>query len=173
MIKKLNFLAKVVVILTVIAYSWQRISSGARPLGVVLADLYRMLVTQRHYSYDQKMQALRPEEYLLGQQIIKHTPPDAVIYFPPPQQVDPGLAIISYFVYPRRLIFLDPQKQLSTLGKNGELGSYLLLYNDFPDFPISTSKLIVFDSTHPQTFENITVTLPDPRFSGKKGIIRL
>ncbi|OGC91924.1 hypothetical protein A3D85_01100 [Candidatus Amesbacteria bacterium RIFCSPHIGHO2_02_FULL_47_9] len=173
MIKKLKFLTQVAIILSVGIYFWQRLGSGLRPFGTVLTDLQRMLITERNLTYDQKMLSLRPDEYFLAQQIIKYTPPDAVIYFPPPEYVDPGLSIISYFIYPRIPIFLDSQKLLTTRGKNGELGNYILLYNDFPDFPVSASSLFLFDSTIPQTFENITIGLPDPRFSGKKGIIRL
>lgn len=101
------------------------IDGAGRTLAVITNNLDRV----RHSffaTYDQKMAQSYPGFYPAMQEVIKLTPSDATLLIPPqgnPWEVEGNAAMVTYFVYPRKVRNLDPNELTKAFPKN----TYMLI----------------------------------------------
>ncbi len=97
-------------------------------MGRTLAIAYKgvsQFLRDPFATYAQKMTSTYPGFYPAMQEIKKLTPSDATIYIPPqgnPWEIEGNVAMVTYFLYPRKVINLEPDK-IPTLPPK----SYLLI----------------------------------------------
>ena len=81
------------------------INGTGRMLAIVYSQI-RRIVTNPFATYDQKMTSAYSGFYLAMKEVVKLTPDDAIILIPPqgnPWEVEGNGAMVTYFVYPRKV----------------------------------------------------------------------
>lgn len=95
-----------------------------RTTGIIYSNLSKMILNPLA-SYDSKMAGVYPGFYPAIQKVKELIPQDATVYIPPqgnPWEVEGNGAMVTYFLYPRKVINLDPE----TISEM-TVGSYILI----------------------------------------------
>lgn len=86
------------------------IEGAGRTTGLIYSKLLQ-IIKSPFASYESKMAAAYPGFYPAMQHVKKLTPEDANIYIPPqgnPWEIEGNMAMVEYFLYPRKVKNLDP-----------------------------------------------------------------
>jgi hypothetical protein len=151
-IKKYHFAKS----LLIAALMFVAIDGAGRTLAIAYKGLSQM-IRAPFATYADKMSATYPGFYPAMQVVKTLTPDDATIYIPPqgnPWEIEGNVAMVTYFLYPRKVINLDPTT-VSTLPPK----SYLLIAKGswqrigevdygWPKIPVTASRIWEIDTVN-------------------------
>lgn len=137
------------------------ISGAGRTLGMVYENIVK-ISKDPFASYESKMASVYPGFYPAIQIVKSLTPDSATILIPPqgnPWEVEGNAAMVTYFLYPRKVVNLDPST-IADLPDN----SYLLIAKGswprtgavdygWPKIGVSASRIWHIDLTQDQVIE--------------------
>lgn len=100
----------ILVFLVILVTSFLFIRGGSviSHLKPIFHELVDMVYYKKNYSYDQKMLALRGEEYRAIMTIRERTPQDAVIYS---DILDFQIMLAQSLLYPRKVYYLEEMER--------------------------------------------------------------
>jgi len=98
----------VFLVILVTSFLFIRGGSVISHLKPIFHELVDMVYYKKNYSYDQKMLALRGEEYRAIMTIRERTPQDAVIYS---DILDFQIMLAQSLLYPRKVYYLEEMER--------------------------------------------------------------
>ena len=108
-----------------------RLSGSLRYLKRIENDIYKMLVINRDWSYEDKMLTNFGPSFTFFQLINKASVEGSFIYYPTSLEDDYRALLAGYFVFPRRIIPYSIVDELNRLEKSKLIHpTYIIVYKE-------------------------------------------